>query len=324
MKSLAEKIFQNNNFDPELMNLVAKLHTQLAESKGKKVYGYLKPDVKKTVDEIFIRIADNESVKKMYDLWCEMEQQKHDVYSSAKVQFPNLVDNKEFRSVKNMIVQTVLQMDFQAPEIEIEMETEEEKTLSQEDVKALIKRAESGDAFSCYKLGNLYLKGKIINQDLDKAEKYLLSAEDNEFTQYALGNLYLKKEKYDIPKAISYFENSAYKNMQASYQLGRLYFFGIDGLKKDKEKAMQYLNLSAEQGNEYAQNLLEDTEQFENEMLANTIFSLFVNLSRCIEDDYHHKFQSGRKMIDSKLRRVIQEKKQSLGIKNEQNFEQTY
>lgn len=324
MKSLAEKIFQNNNFDPELMNLVAKLHTQLAESKGKKVYGYLKPDVKKTVDEIFIRIADNESVKKMYDLWCEIEQQKHDVYSSAKVQFPNLVDNKEFRSVKNMIVQTVLQMDFQAPEIEIEMETEEEKTLSQEDVKALIKRAESGDAFSCYKLGNLYLKGKIINQDLDKAEKYLLSAEDNEFTQYALGNLYLKKEKYDIPKAISYFENSAYKNMQASYQLGRLYFFGIDGLKKDKEKAMQYLNLSAEQGNEYAQNLLEDTEQFENEMLANTIFSLFVNLSRCIEDDYHHKFQSGRKMIDSKLRRVIQEKKQSLGIKNEQNFEQTY
>ena len=57
----------------------------------------------------------------MYDLWCEMEQQKHDVYSSAKVQFPKLVDNKEFRSVKNMIVQTVLQIDFQSPEIEIEM-----------------------------------------------------------------------------------------------------------------------------------------------------------------------------------------------------------
>lgn len=40
--------------------------------------------------------------------------------------------------------------------------------------------------------------------------------------------------------------------MWASYQLGRLYFFGADGLEKDKEKAMQYLNLSAEQGNEYA------------------------------------------------------------------------
>lgn len=82
------------------------------------------------------------------------------------------------------------------------------------------------------------------------------------------------------------------------------------------------MNLSAEQGSEYAQNFIDNTEQFENEMLANTIFSLFVNLSRCIEDDYHHKFQSGRKMIDSKLQRVIQEKKQSLGIKNEQSTTQ--
>ena len=314
MKQLAEKISQDNNFDAELMNLVAKLHTQLAESKGKKVYGYLKSDAKKTVDEIFARLADNESVKKMYDLWCEMEQQKHDVYSSAKVDFPSLVDNKEFKSVKNMIVQTVLQMDFPVHEIE----SEEQTTLSQEDMERLIKRADSGDVFACYKLGKIYLRGEIVNQDLDKAEKYLLSAEDNEFTQYALGKLYLQKEKYDIQKAISYFEKSADKNMQASYQLGRLYFFGADGLEKDEEKAMEFLNLSTEQGNEYAQNFIDNTEHFENEMLANTIFSLFVNLSRCIEDDYHHKFQSGRKMIDSKLRRVIQEKKQSLGIKNEQ------
>ena len=187
MKQLAEKISQNKNFDVELIDLVLKLYNQLVESKGKKVYGYLKPDVKKTVDEIFMRLADNESVKKMYELWCEMEQQKHDVYSYAKVGFPSLVDNKEFKSVKNMIVQTVLQMDFQQPEINVE-----------------------------------------------------------------------------IPEIAD-----------------------------------------------------ENTDQFKNEMLADTIFSLFVNLSRCIEDDYHHKFQSGRKMIDSKLRRMIQEKNQALGIKQE-------
>ena len=184
--------------------------------------------------------------------------------------------------------------------------------------------ADGGDAFSCYKLGNLYLKGEIVNQDLDKAKKYLLSAEDNEYTQYALGKLYLQTEKYDIQKTVEYFEKSSDKNIWSSYQLVRLYLLGSDGLEKDKEKAMHYLNLSAEHGNEYVQNILDDQEKFENEMLANTIFSLFVNLSRCIENDYHRKFQSGRKMIDSKLRRVIQEKKQSLGIKNEQNFEQTY
>ena len=195
---------------------------------------------------------------------------------------------------------------------------------SEKGISLLTECANGGDAFSYYKLGNLYLKGEIVNQDLDKAEKYLLSAEDNEFTQYALGKLYMQKEKYDIDKAVFYFEKSVDKNMWSSYQLGRLYFFGADGLEKDKEKAMEFLNLSAEQGDEYAQNFIDNTEQFENEMIANTIFSLFVNLSRCIEDDYYHKFQSGRKMIDSKLRRVIQEKKQSLGIKNEQNFEQSY
>ena len=286
MKGLSEKISQNNNFDVELMNLVAKLRTQLAESKGKKVYGYLKPDVKKTVDEIFVSLADNDSVKKMYELWCEMEQQKHDVYSSAKVQFPNLVDNKEFRAVKNMIIQTVMKMKY--PNDDIEFESPEITT--QEDLETLIKQADSGDAFSCYKLGKTYLT----------------------------------EEKYDIKKAINYFEKSSDKNMWSTYQLGRLYLFGADGLEKDQEKAMHFLNQSAEQGNEYAQNFIDNTENFEHQMLANTVFNLFVNLSRCIEDDYHHKFQSGRKMIDSKLQRVIQEKKQSLGIKNEQNFEQTY
>ena len=194
MKQLAEKVFKNKNFDVELIDLVLKLHNQLVESKGKKVYGYLKSDVKKTVDAIFMSLADNESVKKMYELWCEMEQQKHDVYSSAKIEFPTLADNKEFRSMKNMIVQTVLQMDFQQPEIKVEM-------------------PEIAD---------------------------------------------------------------------------------------------------------------ENTDQFKNEMLANTIFNLFVNLSRCIEDDYHHKFQSGRKMIDSKLRKMIQQKQQALGQKQERTQEQTY
>lgn len=486
MKQLAEKISQDNNFDEELINLVAKLRTQLAESKGKKVYGYLKPDVKKTVDEIFARLADNDSVKKMYDLWCEMEQQKHDVYSSAKVDFPSLVDNKEFRSVKNMIIQTVLKMNFTTFDMEIEIPEPAEinwDTTSQIDealidsvedspqnrlyikwsdsykeahklilskesilddyqkaekilmsesnnvlalhdlgklysmeksglkndeksfkfyekalqefiqiepkakkikpyfqyqigmmyfkglgtqidnqkaveyfeksaelgnqyakrllafeyisgknftqniekgISLLTELADSGDSFACYTLGKSYLKGEIVNQDLDKAERYLLSAENNEYTQYALGALYLQKEKYDIEKAISYFEKSADKIMWSGYQLGRLYLFGVEDLEKDKEKAMKYLNLSAEQGNEYAQNIINNTEKFESEMLANTVFSLFVNLSRCIEDDYHHKFQSGRKMIDSKLQRVIQEKKQSLGIKQEHGQVQEY
>lgn len=169
---------KNDIDDTELINLVIKLQNQLKASSGKKVYGYLKLDVKKTVDEIFMKLSENEQIKKMYDLWCEMEQQKHDVYSSAKIEFPHLIDNKEFRAVKNMIIQTVMQTE-----------------------------------------------------------------------------------------------------------------------------------------------IAEEIKQGELQFVAqNTVLNLFANLSRCIEDDYHKEFKSGRKMIDHKLRKIIHDKKQALGIKEEQSY----
>ena len=688
MKQLADNISQNDVDNAELIDLVAKLHEQLNSSKGKKVYGYLKADVKKTVDEIFIRLAENESIQKMYSLWCEMEQQKHDVYSSAKLQFPKLADNKEFKSVKNMIIRTVLDMNYPVIDVEIEEpdpteqfanddfyvdilpkfdeseqsendnvifsdnddltaedftwndnnsvtvnvddlpkskyylkwsssyqeackliynkeskledfqkaeqfllnesragnvlaiqdlgklystdklgEKDEKKSFSfyeeafqgfmeiepdsdfmfpyepkfdgqimkpvnmrsyvwyrtgkmqcyglgteqnyekafqwflksaQEDNKfaqyslanlcyygtgvekdlpqaflwyqksssqgqpyasyavaqlydkgeyvsknaetaqgyykvallgflklenkdqaddnlyyklgsmfknglgteadiskaidyfkrsaemnnknglyeygkALIqgkhieadlnkgleciekaiklgntnaKRflalefisggyfpqdiekgiamltecADEGDSFACFKLGQIYLKGEIVPQDLERAEKYLLLAEDNEFTQYAFGKLYLQEEKYDIQKAVDYFEKSADKNMWSSYQLGRLYLFGADELEKDKEKAVEWLTKSANDGNEYVQNMLNNIDDFENMLLRNTVMGLFVNLSRCIEDNYSQKQCSLKIQTDRKLRKMIQKRKSGIGIREEQNM----
>jgi len=721
MQKLADNISQNDVDNAELIDLVAKLHEQLNSSKGKKVYGYLKADVKKTVDEIFIRLSENESIQKMYSLWCEMEQQKHDVYSSAKLQFPKLADNKEFKSVKNMIIRTVLDMNYPVIDVEIEEpdpteqfanddfyvdilpkfdeseqsendnvifsdnddltaedftwndnnsvtvnvddlpkskyylkwsssyqeackliynkeskledfqkaeqfllnesrsgnvlaiqdlgklystdklgEKDEKKSFSfyeeafqgfmeiepdsdfmfpyepkfdgqimkpvnmrsyvwyrtgkmqcyglgteqnyekafqwflksaQEDNKfaqyslanlcyygtsvekdlpqaflwyqksssqgqpyasyavaqlydkgeyvsknaetaqgyykvallgflklenkdqaddnlyyklgsmfknglgteadiskaidyfkrsaemnnknglyeygkALIqgkhieadlnkgleciekaiklgntnaKRflalefisggyfpqdiekgiamltecADEGDSFACFKLGQIYLKGEIVPQDSEKAEKYLLMADkDSGHACYYLGRLYLEGEKYDLDKAVEWLEKavnydeikayasyslakillednkyhdtqkaikllelSAEENNWASFLLGRLYLFGTEDIEKDKEKAKEWLNRSAEDGNVYAQNLLNDSRNFENTMLANTIFALFVNLSRCIEDDYRRSYRSIRMSADKKLRHMINEKKHALGIK---------
>ncbi|MBQ8010493.1 MAG: hypothetical protein IJ265_02945, partial [Oscillospiraceae bacterium] len=110
MHRLAAEI-QSGTSDTELCNLILHLHSQLVNAKGKKVYGYLKPQVKRTVDRIFERLAEHESIQKMYALWCDMEQQKHDVYSSAKVDFPPLSENPQFHSVRNMIVRTCAEMD---------------------------------------------------------------------------------------------------------------------------------------------------------------------------------------------------------------------
>ncbi|MFR1184803.1 MAG: MobP3 family relaxase [Ruminococcus sp.] len=180
--------------------------------------------------------------------------------------------------------------------------------------------ADSGDTCACYKLGKIYFKGEIVLQDLDKAEKYLLLAEDNEFTQYALGKLYLQKEKYDVQKAVDYFEKSADKNMWSSYQLGRLYLFGSEGLEKDKTKAVEWLTKSAHDGNEYVQNMLNNIDDFENMLLRNTVMGLFVNLSRCIEDNYSQKQCSLKIQTDRKLRKMIQKRKSGIGIREEQNM----
>ena len=185
-------------------------------------------------------------------------------------------------------------------------------------IALLTECADSGDVIACYRLGKIYLQGEIMPQNLDKAEKYLLLAEDSEYTQYALAKLYLQEEKYDIQKAVNYFENCAAKNHWASYQLGRIYLFGAKDIERDKEKAVEWFTKSANDGNEYAQDLLENMERYENAVLANTIFGLFANLSRCIEDDYTQKYKLVRRTVDSRLRRMISQKKLSLGIKDEQ------
>lgn len=190
-------------------------------------------------------------------------------------------------------------------------------------IALLTECADSGDVIACYRLGKIYLQGEIMPQNLDKAERYLLLATDNEYVQYALATLHLQEEKYDIQKAVNYFENCADKNHWASYQLGRIYLFGAKDIERDKEKAVEWFTKSANDGNEYAQDLLENMERYENAVLANTIFGLFANLSRCIEDDYTQKYKLVRRTVDSRLRRMISQKKLSLGIKEEQaqNYE---
>lgn len=188
-------------------------------------------------------------------------------------------------------------------------------------IALLTECADSGDVIACYRLGKIYLESEIMPQNLDKAEKYLLLAEDNEYTQYALAKLYLQEEKYDIQKAVNYFENCADKNHWASYQLGRIYLFGAEGLTKDKEQAIEWFTKSANDGNEYAQAMLDNISKFENDLLANTIFSLFVSLSRCIQDSYDNDHKVLQSRVDRKLMRVIRKKKMELGEKEENHMD---
>ena len=545
-ENIVDNICQGNFDCPLLEELVRKLYSQLQNVKGKKVYGYLPPEVKETVNNIFSELAKDNNIRQLYEKWCSLESLKYKSYTQKEKELPPLVDNKVFQPVRNMIIRTVLDMNYPVIDVEIEEpepteqfanddfyvdispqfdeseqsendkvtfsnnddltaedfiwsgenavtvdvddapkskyylkwsssykeackliynkrskledfqkaeqlllnesgagnvlaiqdlgklystdklgEKDEKKSFSfyeeafqgfmeiepdsdfmfpyepkfdgqimkpvnmrsyvwyrigkmhcyglgteqdyAQSFEWFLKSAHEGNKFAQYSLANLYYYGNGVEKDLSQAFWwYRKSSEQGQpYASYAVAQMYSKGEyvaenketaqryykaalsgfleleskdqaddnlyyklgamyknglgtEIDIPKAIEYFEKST-ENMWSTYQLGRLYLFGAEELEKDKEKAVEWLTKSANDGNEYAQNMLDNMAQFENTILANTIFALFANLCKCIEDDYTQKYKSVRHTVDSRLRRMIRQKKQSFGIKDEQS-----
>ncbi len=123
MKQLFDDLNDSCSADTELVELVKKLYIQLNTYSGRKVYGYLQKDMKRIVNEIFFRLSQQDIIQKQYQIWCDMEQNKHDYYSSAKVDFPDMVDNDHFKSVKNMIIRSVIEIKLNQPSVAPENES---------------------------------------------------------------------------------------------------------------------------------------------------------------------------------------------------------
>ena len=100
--------------NPRIEELLLQLADRLYRTTGKKVYGYLKPDVKAIVDQIAAELAGDESIRKLYDLWYE---QREDVLRTYTDTFPDRVpleQNKEFKSIRNAVIQEALTITPQA------------------------------------------------------------------------------------------------------------------------------------------------------------------------------------------------------------------
>lgn len=117
LKALSEDLMReivsqlgNGEVDERLVISIQKLYEQLKTTKGKKLYGYLPNDVKNTVDEIFSLLAQDKNIQELYDKWCEFEKVKYKMYTQKDKEFPVLIDNKEFKSVRNMIIRTVVKL----------------------------------------------------------------------------------------------------------------------------------------------------------------------------------------------------------------------
>lgn len=232
--SIVEKINGGTYDNPVLEQKLMQLADKLSKTSGKKVYGYLKADVKDLVDSIVDEIAADPRIATLYDLWYAQREEVIRTYTENLPERVPLSQNKEFKSVRNAVIQEAMNLVFNQEQVNLpddsalpdpnppaeEAEPEEPfkedhpsmwklygqaKELLDPDsedydpgraVELLVRAASMGCGVAKYCLGKMFLRGDEVPQDVDYALRWLEEsvAEGNEYAEYLLGKTLLKGE----------------------------------------------------------------------------------------------------------------------------------
>lgn len=245
---IAEIISKINNgvYDnPKLEEMLLRLADRLSKTSGKKVYGYLKADVKAIIDSIVDELAADERIAALYELWYEKREEVIRTYTDELPERVPLSQNKEFKSIKNAVIQEAMNIiadrtpiedaeEQPAPTLEpSDAETEtpmtdkekkslmwryysQAKDLLDKDsefydpntaVEFLIESAKLGCGVAKYRLGKMFLRGDEVAKNVDYALRWLEESVDehNQYAEYLLGKTYLKGE--DVEQVLSRAED---------------------------------------------------------------------------------------------------------------------
>lgn len=131
--------------------------------------------------------------------------------------------------------------------------------------KWIEKSANQGNKRAQYLLGRMYLEGQYVEKDLKKAFDLLIISAENGYAMAAfdVGVMYKNGEyvEADYAKAIEWIEKSAKLGFSdAQYAIG-LHYLSL----KDIEKALDYFNMAAKQGNLDAKREIENIQKWELE-----------------------------------------------------------
>lgn len=129
VEDLVSKINSEIYISASIQHKLLELADRLSQTKGKKVYGYLKPDVKALVDSIVDELANDCRIKKLYDLWYEQKENTIRTYTDEIPDRIPLAQNKEFKSTKSAVIKEALKLNFTEDEAE-EIENTDEESVS--------------------------------------------------------------------------------------------------------------------------------------------------------------------------------------------------
>ncbi|MBE5709481.1 MAG: hypothetical protein EGR51_06280, partial [Oscillibacter sp.] len=339
MQELIRQMRDGSLENPQLEDQIEALARCLRTVRGKKVYGYLPPEVKLMVDGIVDVLAADERVAKAYDLWNEMRESICRTYPEHLPERLPLSKQKEFKPVRNMVIREALLLVQQEEGIAEEPQREADlrhvqhaaesgdpaamcdlsdllmkQRRSSEALYWLEQSARNGDPRGQYVLGTWYLKrGNVQN-----ALRWLTAAADlgSSTAQYRLGMLYLKGEQVEknLELAVRYLTASAEcGNQYAQYTLGSLYRSGNGG-SRDEALGREWLSRSAAQGNPYARHLLDHPDQNWTTVVQSVI-RLLYHMSRIFEDNCKTDVMHRGLQIDRKRRHQLRERRLALGHK---------
>ena len=285
IRKLTQEMARSICTEPVIEQKMEQLAGQLETVKGKKSYGYLPKSVKKTVDEVVDRLEELPVVKQCYDQWCVLQSEVENYYHDKPRERKKLSQEKEFRQIKNAVIQ-------EAERIRLGEITFEEADLTGHDepeqvrgesyacwelrqiirdaslpladwdgaAEELERLADWGDPHAQYLMGQLCRDGPLLIPDSLRAKHWLTQAAKRNLpeSQYALGKLLLSDdlEIRDPDEGIRWLKQAAENgNHFAAYRLGKEYLKG-EVMHKDSAKAVELFTRSAKAGNQYAQYLL--------------------------------------------------------------------
>ncbi len=246
---------------PVLEQQMVELSTMLKNTSGKKVYGYLKRPVKDKIDSIVDELAAIPEVARCYEEWNSLRDQLESYYKDKPRERLPLSQQKEFKAIKNLVIQEALRlemgsitfedegMDDEPEEQQTDGEPEtEEKTTGRTGHQTLYQQAaEYQDAKAMLLDEAAPLEGKrLALQTLERLWEQGFSV-----AAHQLGRVWrdgLLDGARDTGKAELWFRRSAESgNDYSQYALGKL----LQGQSRISEAVEWYEKASA-QGNQYA------------------------------------------------------------------------
>ena len=250
--------------NPKVEEMLLRLADRLSKTKGKKVYGYLKADVKALVDAIVDELAADEKIAALYNLWYEQKEEALQVYTETLPQRVPLSQNKEFKPIKNAVIQEA--MGFHADRQDVE-EPAQADAPDPEMPEAPESDSQADDpiepdpppAFRSYSGGRGWKKDTWWTDEYKAARAFLYGTKTSkpDFEQ-ALAGLGCEKEEEQAQewfrKAFSAFcarEPKEEKPGYLRYRIGKMYAFGY-GVDQDYLKAAGWYEKSVAEGNPFA------------------------------------------------------------------------